>query len=334
MSVKKIKDEKILILGGSGFIGSNLVNYLIENNVKHITVVTEKIDERVSYNLGDLKDKIRVIEADIRYEKEIEKLVKDHTLIFNFAAQSGAVNSTEKPFLNLDINGKGVLNLLNACRNNNTSAKVIFLSSRLVYGIVDRIPVKESQPLNPGNIYSIHKILGEYYMQLYAKLYGIKTIILRLTNPYGPRQPFWQSEYGIINYFIYLAMKDEELKIFGDGKQLRDYIYIDDLTKVLITIACANYKPGAIFNLGSGKGVKLIDMARAVCKIIGRGRVKKVPWPKLYKKVETGDFVSDISKIKNSFSWIPEVDLEPGIKKTVDFIKNHPLFIERLKGEL
>ncbi len=334
MSVKKIKDEKVLILGGSGFIGSNLVNYLIENNVTQITVVTEKIDERVSYNLGDLKNKIRIVEADIRYEKELENLVRDHSLIFNFAAHSGAVNSTEKPFLNLDINGKGVLNLLNACRKNNASAKIIFLSSRLVYGIVDHNPVTETQTLNPGNIYSIHKVLGEYYMQLYAKLYGIKTIILRLTNPYGPRQPFWQSEYGIINYFIYLAMKDDELKIFGDGNQLRDYIYIDDLTKVLVKIAGSNYKPGEIFNLGSGTGVKFIDMARAVCKITGRGRVKKVPWPQLYKKVETGDFISDISKIKKSFSWSPKVELESGIKKTVDFIKNHPLFIERLKGEI
>ncbi len=330
MGNNELKNKKILIFGGSGFLGSNLVHYLQEHGTERITVVTEKIDERVEYNLKDLKKPIDILEADIRYEKEIENLVKGKDVIYNFAAHSGAVNSTEKPFLNLDINGKGVLNILTSCIRNNHTARIVFISSRLIYGKVTNLPVKETDPVNPGNIYSVHKLLGEYYMKLYADLYGLNTVIFRLTNPYGPRQPFWQSEYGIINYFIYKAISDEDIVIFGDGKQLRDYIYIDDVSKLLIKAGLNNSEPGSIFNLGSGKGYHFIDMAKTICKIVGRGKVKKNPWPAMYKKVETGDFVSDISKVSSKFNWKPEISLEDGIERTVSFIRSHPKFLSKL----
>ncbi|HDS09524.1 MAG TPA: NAD-dependent epimerase/dehydratase family protein [Firmicutes bacterium] len=330
MKNKNLKNKRILIFGGSGFLGSNLIHYLIKNGAVNITAVTEKIDERVEYNLSELKVPINILEADIRYEKEIENLVKDKDIIYNFAAHSGAVNSTEKPFLNLDINGKGMLNILTACVKNNTTARIIFISSRLVYGKVSRLPVKETDPVNPGNIYSIHKLLGEYYMRLYSELYGLNTLILRLTNPYGPRQPFWQSEYGILNYFIYRAMQGEDLIVFGDGKQLRDYIYIDDVSELLVKSGLEKIIPGSIFNLGSGNGTCFIDMAKSVCRIVGKGNVKKVPWPPLFKKVETGDFVPDISNISSMFNWSPVVPLEDGIERTVEFIKTHPKFLEKL----
>jgi nucleoside-diphosphate-sugar epimerase len=234
------------------------------------------------------------------------------------AAQVSYVDSKDQPFLDLDINGRGHLIVLEAVRKLAPKARILFASSRLVYGRILSIPVREDHPTNPLSMYGIHKLLGEKYYRYYCDAFGVSTVSVRIPNPYGPRQQMKHNKYSIVGWFVRQAMQGEEIKIFGDGTQERDYMYIDDIVEAFMRLAHMG-EPGDVYNIGTQERVRFVDMVDAVIKEVGSGKKVHVPWPAHYEKNETGNYIADTSKIQALTGWQPQVKLADGISRMVTY---------------
>ncbi|MEK7556926.1 MAG: GDP-mannose 4,6-dehydratase [Patescibacteria group bacterium] len=314
---------KVLITGGAGFIGSNLAHALVARG-DTVTVLDAMLPlyGGNEFNLEGIRDKVEFIRGDIRDKEVIDKLVQEKDLIFNFAAQVSYIDSKDQPFLDLDINGRGHLNVLEAMREHNPKAKILFSSSRLAYGKILTTPVKEDHPTNPLSVYGIHKLLGEKYYRYYADTFGLHTVSVHIPNPYGPRQQMKHSKYSIVGWFVRLAMEDKEIQIFGDGQQERDYMYVDDIVDAFLQLA-GKGEAGEIYNIGTHERVKFVDMVDAVLAEVGSGSKKHVPWPENYEKNETGNYVADTSKIESLTGWQARVSLKDGIRQMVEYYKKY-----------
>lgn len=325
--LKEYKDKNILITGGLGLIGSTIANKLVKLGSK-VYILDAKIPIYGAnfFNINDVKDNIEVEIGDIRDRDRINQIVQGKDIIFNLAGQVDYTYSLDEPHYDLDINCRGHLNILEACRRYNKDAVVLFSGSRMQYGKIEYNPVDEKHPTNPLSIYGVHKLTGEKYHLAYNNHYGLKTIMFRIANPYGPRSQMKHYKYSIINWFIRLAMENKKLTIYGDGSQMRDYIYIDDVADAFIQSAINKNAFGEVFNLGSGVGTRFIDMVHTIVDTVGKGEIVNVPWPAEWKNVETGDYISDISKIKNAIEWEPKIPLKEGIKKTYDYYKYNKSF--------
>ena len=226
----------------------------------------------------------------------------------------------EDPLTDLDVNCRGNLVLLETVRQESPGAKVVFVSSRLAYGRGGHEPIVEEQLADPLCVHAVHKLAVEQYLRLYGRLYGLRFAVARLTNPYGAGQPSGRTAYGVVNRLIHLALADATLPIYGDGRQLRDYIYIDDAVEALLRLA-RPLKATRLYNVGSGVGTPLVDMARLIIRLAGSGRVAMVPWPTLAEQIETGDFVANIGRIRREVGWQPRVSLDEGLDRTVTMCK-------------
>jgi nucleoside-diphosphate-sugar epimerase len=305
----------VLVTGGLGFIGSNLVLALARAGAK--VRIVDHSWPRSDDPLGE-GGRVEFTKADIRDLAAIRDAVRGCSVVFNLAGRSGSLSSNSSPFDDLDINARGQLTLLEAVRESAPDAKVVFASSRLVYAPGQPTPVSESAPTRPISIYGIHKLAGEHYHLLYERMYGIRTTVLRITNPYGPHQRPEQSRYGIVNWFIQQALRGHELKVYGDGRQLRDYVHIDDVVRALIASGEEGTVTGTILNVGSGIPVSFKEMAELIVECAQSGSVRSVDWPQSAAKVETGDFFADIRLIEQSLGWQPIVQLKDGIANTIE----------------
>ncbi len=316
--------KQVLITGGLGFIGSNLAQRLVplRAEVTILSTLNPLYGGNV-FNLEGIKDKVKVVVGDVRDRKLLTDLVKGKDFIFDFAAQVRHSESINMPIEDLEVNCLSKLYLLEACRAWNPQAKILFASSRTVYGKTGPEPVSENHPTNPIGLYSIHKLTAERYFLTYYKEFGIRATILRITNPYGERQQIKHSKYSLPGWFTRLAMENQTIKIFGDGRQLRDYIYISDLVDAMLAVMPLSVSDGEVFNCGSGRTVHFKDMVETVIKVVGQGKIEYVPWPSEYSAVETGDSELDISKLKNATGWEPRVGLEEGIRRTFDYYSRH-----------
>ena len=312
--------QKVLIIGGLGFLGSNLVHKLVEQGAR-VTVLDALLPLYGGnrFNMNGIEDKVKVVIGDVRDKPTVDKLVRSQDLIFNLAAQVSYIDSWLMPFEDLGISCTGALNVLEACRQYNPEARVIFSSSRLVYGRILSNPVREDHPTAPLSLYGVHKLTVERYHQLYYSKYGIRSTILRIPNPYGPRQQMKHSKYSIIGWFIRMAMEDQTIRVFGDGQQVRDYLYVDDLTNCFLLSGNCDNCGCEIFNAGTGTPTKFIDMVETVLSVVGKGRMEMVPWPESYEANETGDYVADTAKIRQALGWKAKVDLITGIKRTYEY---------------
>ena len=288
----------ILITGSTGFLGSNLIAPLRDLNA-HIT------------GFG----------ADIRDQQAVERAVVGQAIIFHMAGVSGAVDSNLHPFDDLDVNCKGLLVLLEACRKVNPEVRIIFPSSRLVYGHPQSLSVKETHPTHPLSIYGIHKLAAEHYLRLYSALYGLQTVALRITNPYGPNHVSETQKYSVLNVFMKLAKEGRTINIYGDGAQLRDFIYIGDLIEALLWVAQSPRAFNDVFNVSGGQAISLLEAAETIVSVVGRGKIQFIPWPKSAELVETGDFLADIGKICDTIGWQPHTPFATGIRKSLDMIE-------------
>lgn len=315
--------KKVLITGGLGFIGSNLAHALVAAGAQ-VSIVDAMLPlyGGNEFNVADIKDRVNVTIGDIRDEALMATFVKGCDLIYNLAAQVSYIDSQNEPFLDLDINGKGHLTVLEAVRVHAPAASVIFSSSRLVYGRILTTPVREDHPTDPLSLYGIHKLLGEKYYQYYAKTFGIRTISIRIPNPYGPRQQMKHSKYSIVGWFVRQAMENKTITIFGEGSQERDYLYIDDITSAFLRLT-AHGESGHVYNIGTHERIKFVDMVDAVVASVGQGQIAHVPWPKNYEKNETGNYIADTSKIHNATGWQPQVDLKTGVARMVKYYQQH-----------
>jgi len=303
----------VLLTGGLGFMGSNVARALGDHPAE-IRVLSRSwpSDHQMASN-----ERVRFFKGDIRNAAAVEQAVAGCDFIFHFAGKSGPADSTASPIEDLDVNCRGLLILLEACRSVAPSAKVVFPSSRLVYGPNLPVPVAETAPLAPISIYGTHKLAAEGYLRIYSRLYGLKAVTVRLTNPYGPFQRPEQNRYGIVNWFVHQALKDQALTVYGDGQQLRDYVYIDDAVEAMLMAGTNPACDNLAINVGAGRPTSFVEMAELVIQLTGTGRIEHVPWPEVEARVETGDFVADTSLIEKTLGWRATTSLERGLDLVV-----------------
>ncbi len=316
--------KKILITGGAGFIGSSLAHALVALGAK-VTILDAMLPlyGGNEYNLDGIKDQVEFVVGDIRDADLVHRLVADQDVIYSLAAQVSYIDSKDQPFLDLDINGKGHLTVLEAMRAVNPKATILFSSSRLVYGRIVTTPVTEEHPTNPLSLYGIHKLLAEKYYRYYADTFGIRTMSVRIPNPYGPRQQMKHNKYSIVGWFVRQALENKTITIFGDGKQERDYLYIDDIVSAFLELTLKGQN-GEVYNIGTHERVHFVEMVDAVLGFVGQGKKEHVPWPPNYEKNETGNYIADTGKIRAITSWQAKVPLKEGIARMVEYYqKNH-----------
>lgn len=314
------KDKDVLITGGLGFIGSSIAHRLVELGSK-VTLVDSLIPEYGGnlYNIKGIEEKIKVNIADIRDENSMDYLVQGRDLIFNLAGQVSHHDSMRDPYTDLEINCRSQLSILEACRKNNPAVKIVFAGTRQQYGKPDYLPVDERHLMHPTDVNGINKMAGEWYHILYNNVYGIRAASLRLTNTYGPRQLMKHDRQGFVYWFIRQAIDDEEIKIFGDGSQLRDFTFIDDVVIAFLLAASEENTNGEVFNLGGERSYSLLEFVEILLDICGTGSYRIVPFPEDKKKIDIGDFYADYSKIQKALRWGPKVSLREGLKKTVEY---------------
>lgn len=315
-----LRNCPVLVVGGMGFIGSNLTARLAGEQAL-VTVLTPARSRYASELQAIERDGVTVVEGDIRDAALMTPLVADQRIIFNLSGQSGAVRSMEDPWADLDVNLRGSLTLLEAVRRANPSAKIVVAGSRLQYGRPASLPAAEDDAREPLCVHAVHKHTVEEYLKLYSRLFGLRFVVARITNPYGPGQPSGRTTYGVINRMIHLALADETLTIYGDGEQQRDYLHVSDVVEAMVRLALSPQSDGRIYNVGSGTGTRLIDVARLVIEVAGGGRIKHVAWPPLAEQIETGDFVADISRIRDEIGWSPAIPLREGLEQTASFYR-------------
>ncbi len=318
------KNKKILITGGLGMIGSNIAKKLVELQA-NVTIADTSIIQFGAnlYNIKGFEDKIEVINADIRNSEDMKPLIKKNEIIFNLAGQVSHNDSIKDPFYDADINYIGQLNILEIAKKCNPDIKIIFAGTRMQYGKVTELPVSENHPQKPLSPYALNKSAAENLYLFYNRLYGVPVVIFRITNPYGPGGQIKHGKYNIVNWFIRQALEGNAITIYGDGKQIRDYIYIDDLVEAFILAGVKDESNGKVFNLGSGIATKFHEMARTIISEISSGSITNIPWPDNYINIETGDFVADITKISNMIDWKPTINLKEGIKKTCEYYRKN-----------
>ncbi len=318
------KYKKIIVTGGLGFIGSNLAIRLVDMGAS-VTLVDSMIPEYRGnlFNIKDIKDKVNINFSDIRDTYSMAFLVRGADLIFNLAGQVSHIDSMEDPYTDLEINARSQLSILEVCRKYNKSVKIIFASTRQVYGKPEYLPVDEKHPLNPTDINGVNKLAGEWYHVLYNKVYGMKTVCLRMTNTFGPRLLIKHNRQGFIGWFLRQIIDGKEINIFGDGKQLRDLNYVEDVIEALLISAVDDSLNGQIFNLGNSPPISLEDIVKLLLKINGSGNYKLVAFPKEIQKIDIGDYYASFEKFKNATGWQPKVSYEDGFCKTLKYYREN-----------
>jgi nucleoside-diphosphate-sugar epimerase len=315
--------RRVLVTGGLGFIGLNLTRALLGVGAE-VRILNRSCDSLAQTWLEKIADgrSVEVFQGEIADPQRVQECLRGVDVVFNLAAESGAVKSLQQSWTDMQVNIAGHLNLLETVRQyplgENKFPRIVFVSSRLVYGVTGSTPVSEEFPTRPTSLYGLHKLTAEHYYRLYHLHYGIPFVALRLTNPYGPFQLPHRQAYGIVNRFLMNAVQGGALTVYGEAQQLRDYIHIDDVVSALLLAGNDERAVGEIFNVGSGVSIPLKEMAEAIVRAAGSGSVVEVPWPQEFKMVETGDFLCDISHLRNSLHWNPLVKLDVGLRQTVN----------------
>jgi len=323
-SLKEMKGQRVLVLGGLGFFGSNIVHKCVGLGAE-VTVFDAMI-EPYGFNLANLKGiekKVGLLKQDMRNFGDLSKAVKEKDLIFNCAGQVSHVDSMKEPFLDIELNIVANLNLLEACRKFNGNAKIVYAGTRAQVGKAEYTPIDEKHPTNPVDVYGIDKLTAEKYLLLYSSAYGIKGVSIRSTNGFGPRHQMKHGLYGILNWFIRLALEGKTISVYGTGEQLRDYLYIDDIVNAMVSCGQSEKANGQIYNVSSGKGIKFIEMVKKIIEFSGKGKYELKPFPEERKMIETGDVVLSYKKINRELGWEPLTSFDDGLKKTIDFYKKH-----------
>ena len=313
-----------MITGGLGFVGSNLAHRLVDLGAE-VLLVDSLIPEYGGnfFNIQGIRERLTVNVADIRTAPTMRYLVKGRDVIFNLAGQLSHIDSMADPHTDLEINCRAQLTLLEACRHENPAVKVIYASTRQIYGRPTYLPIDEHHLLTPTDVNGINKMAGEHYHLLYNQVYGIRACALRMTNTYGPRMLMSHSRQGFFPWFVRQALDDETITLYGDGTQLRDLTFIDDATDGFLRAGAMDAANGQFFNLGAERPHSLREIADLIVDIVGSGRVTTVPFPPSKKLIDVGSTYSDYRKIENTLGWKPTVGLEDGLQRMVHFYRAH-----------
>ncbi|MBI2834831.1 MAG: NAD-dependent epimerase/dehydratase family protein [Acidobacteria bacterium] len=313
-----------MITGGLGFIGSNLARHLVELGADVLLVDSLIPDYGGNlFNIDGIADRVRVNIADVRQQSTMNHLVRDREVIFNLAGQVSHIDSMRDPYTDLEINCRSQLFILEACRQHNNGVKVVFAGTRQVYGKPDSLPVTETHLVRPSDVNGINKAAGEYYHLLYNHVFGIRACSLRLTNVYGPRQLIKHNRQGFIGWFIRLAIEDRDIQIYGDGSQLRDFVYVDDAADAFLRAGASDLCNGDVFNVGGAEPISLRALVALLIDIAGAGRVRYIDWPPEKKAIDIGSFYADWSKFRGAVGWEPRMPLQEGLARSVEYYRRH-----------
>ena len=318
------RGRAVMITGGLGFIGSNLARQLVDLGADVLLVDSLIADYGGNlFNIDGIADRVRVNIADIRQQSTMNYLVRDRDVIFNLAGQVSHIDSMLEPYTDLEINCRSQLTLLEACRHHNQHVKVVFAGTRQVYGRPGSLPVDESHLVRPTDINGINKAAGEYYHLVYNNVFGVRACSLRLTNVYGPRQLIRHNRQGFIAWFIRLAIEGKQIDVYGDGSQLRDFVFVDDAADAFLRAGALDACNGEVFNVGGDRAISLRELTALLVQIAGAGTVRYIDWPADKKAIDIGSFYADSSKFQRIAGWCSRVALEDGLRQTIDFYRRH-----------
>lgn len=317
-------NSSVLITGGCGFIGSALARRLVNLNAR-VTLVDSLIP---SYggnlaNIADIRDKVWLNIADVRDPHAMTYLIQGQDYLFNLAGQTSHLDSMNNPFTDLDINASAQLSILEAARQHNPKIRIVFASTRQLYGKPMYLPVDENHPIAPVDVNGINKLAGEWYHLLYNNVYGIPCTCLRLTNTYGPGMRVKDARQTFLGIWIKNALSGQPVKVFGDGLQLRDFNYVDDVVDALLLAAKHDCAAGEVFNLGGDEIINLKDLAEKLVSINQTGTWEIVPFPPERKSIDIGDYYSDWKKAENKLGWSPKIRLDEGLSLSLEYYKEH-----------
>src|SRR5438132_5538946 len=317
-----------VVTGGLASIASNLAMRLLDLGAS-VLVVDSLIPETGAnvFNLDPVQDhpRLSVRTVDVRDVLAMQRLVRGQSVIFNLAGQVSHIDSMQDPFTDLEMNCRSQLAMLEACRHNAPEAKVVFASTRQIYGRVpeEQLPVDERQPPGPVDVNGINKLAGERYHVLYNNVYGIHTSVLRLTNTYGPRMLVKNNRQTAIGWLIRQAMDGEEITIFGDGLQLRDFTYVSDVVDAFLMAGSNDSSNGQVFNVGAIEPVSLRELADLLIEAAGTGSYRLEPFPAERKAIVDGSVYADHRQLRRVLKWKPRVDLREGLTRTIEFYRAH-----------
>jgi UDP-glucose 4-epimerase len=318
------RGRNVMITGGLGFIGSNLARQLVGLGAKVLLVDSLIPDYGGNlFNIDGITDRLQVNVADIRQQSTMNYLVRERAVIFNLAGQVSHIDSMRDPYADLEINCRSQLTILEACRYNNPAVKVVFAGTRQVYGHPDSLPVNENHLVRPTDVNGINKAAGEYYHLVYNNVFGVRGCSLRLTNVYGPRQLIRHNRQGFIGWFIRLAIEDKTIQIYGDGSQLRDFVYVDDAADAFLRAGASDACNGEVFNVGGDGPVSHRELTTLLVDVAKSGRVEYVDWPAEKKAIDIGNFYADSTKFKRATGWTSKTPLADGLRETVAFYRKN-----------
>ncbi len=322
----KIESQRILITGGLGFIGSNLAARLVELGAGSVTLVDSLVPEYGGnfFNIEDFRDRVTTNVSDVRDSYSFRHLVRNTDIVFNLAGQTSHLDSMVDPQTDLDINCKAQLSILEACRMENPAVRIVFASTRQIYGRPDYLPVDENHPIRPVDVNGINKLAGEHYHILYNKVYGVRTSVLRLTNTYGPRMRIKDARQTFLGVWIKKILTGESFEVW-EGGQLRDFTFVDDAVDALIQCAVSPEAECRIFNLGGADDpISLDQLAQLLLEANhGQGHFERREFPADRKAIDIGDYFSDTSLIRSVLGWTPRVLLRDGLGRTLDYFRAH-----------
>lgn len=314
--------KRVLITGGLGFIGSNLAQRLVRDGAR-VAVCDAMIEGYGGNfaNVSEIRSGLEVHLSDVRDEAEMARLVEGRDLVYHLAAQVSHVLSLSNPYPDIDINIKGTAAVLEACRKRNPGALVVRSGTRGQYGPAVRLPVSEETAADPRGIYEISQLSAEMICRTYTRIHGVRTIPLRLTNVYGPRAQMKHSHFGVVNWFVRLALEGRPIPVFGTGRILRDFLYVDDCVEALIAVAGEPAAVGEVVNVGNDLASTFLEVAEILRELVPGTGIVFTEFSPERKAQEPGDFVSDIAKIRRLTGWEPRVGLREGLARTVDFYR-------------
>ncbi len=315
--------RRVLITGALGFIGSNLALRLTELGAQ-VLAVDSLIPEYGGnlFNIAGLEDRVQVNISDVRDAHSMRYLVQGQDYLFNLAGQTSHMDSMNDPDADLEINCRAQLSILEACRKYNPGIKVVFASTRQLYGKPDYLPVDEKHLLRPVDVNGINKMAGEWYHILYNNVYGIRSCALRLTNTYGPRMRIKDARQTFLGVWVRLAVEGKPFEVW-EGHQLRDFTFVDDAVEAFLLAAASENSNGEIYNLGGESVVSLKDLADLVVETNGGGEYLTRSYPADRKRIDIGDYYADFKKIAGVLNWQPRTNLRDGLRQTLGFYREH-----------
>ena len=315
--------KRVLITGGLGFIGSNLARRLLDLGAS-VTTVDSLVPEYGGnlFNIADIESRLRVNISDVRDQHSMRYLIQGQDYLFNLAGQTSHMDSMQDPYTDLEINCRSQLSILEACRHYNKDIKVVFASTRQIYGKPDYLPVDEKHLLRPVDVNGINKMAGEWYHILYNNAYGVRACALRLTNTIGPRMRIKDARQTFLGIWIKLLLEGKPFEVWG-GEQLRDFTYVDDAVAAFLLAAASEEANGQVFNLGCERVISLKDLADLLIEVNGGGRYELRAFPSDRKRIDIGDYFADFSRIRSLLNWEPRVPLRDALARTVEFYRDN-----------